>query len=193
MDSFEGVIAAILHRQGYWTMSSYKVELTKAEKRKIRRPSSPRWELDVVAYRGKDNAIMVVECKSFLDSPGVDCGAFNGSHVAAQKRYKLFFDRTLRNVVFHRLQQQLLSEGFCSANPKIQLCLAAGKIKGDEAFLRSCFDRNGWILIGPDYIRQQLKKLTDSGYENSVPAVVTKILLRPPKSMRKQSRVGSGD
>ena len=42
MDSFEEVIAAILQRKGYWTQTSVKVELTKAEKRKIGRDSSPR-------------------------------------------------------------------------------------------------------------------------------------------------------
>jgi hypothetical protein len=40
MDSFEQVIATLLQRQGYWTMTSLKVELTKAEKQKIGRPSS---------------------------------------------------------------------------------------------------------------------------------------------------------
>ena len=33
MDAFETVIASILQRQGYWTLTSVKVELTKAEKR----------------------------------------------------------------------------------------------------------------------------------------------------------------
>ena len=48
MDAFENVIASILQRRGYWTMTSVKVELTKAEKRAIGRPSAPRWELDIV-------------------------------------------------------------------------------------------------------------------------------------------------
>ena len=65
MDAFETVVAAILQRQGYWTLTSVKVGLTKEEKREIGRHSSPRWELDVVAYRGRDNSIKVVECKSF--------------------------------------------------------------------------------------------------------------------------------
>ena len=73
MDAFESVIAGILQRQGFWTLTNFKVELTKAEKRKIGRPSSPRWELDVVAYSGRDNELRIVECKSFLDSPGVQC------------------------------------------------------------------------------------------------------------------------
>lgn len=189
MDAFETVVSAILQRQGYWTLTSVKVELTKAEKREIGRHSSPRWELDVVAYRGSDNELKVVECKSFLDSPGVECGAFNGSNKDAEKRYKLFCENKLRKVVFHRLEQQLVSGGFCAKNPKIQLCLAAGKIRGDETWLQSHFEKKGWLLLGPKYIRTELEKLRDSGYENNVAAVVTKLLLRQAKSDRVEAGV----
>jgi hypothetical protein len=48
MDSFEHVIAAILQRRGYWTQTSLKVGLTAEEKKVVGRPSSPRWEIDVV-------------------------------------------------------------------------------------------------------------------------------------------------
>lgn len=113
VDSFEAVVAAILQRQGYWTQTSVKVDLTKEEKREIGRHSSPRWEIDVVAYRGKENELRVVECKSFLDSPGVECGAFDGSNKKAEKRYKLFCEDALRRVVFGRLEAQLVSSGFC--------------------------------------------------------------------------------
>jgi len=50
MNAFEALIALLLRRQGYWVQTSFKVKLTKAEKRRIGRPSSPRWELDLVAY-----------------------------------------------------------------------------------------------------------------------------------------------
>lgn len=178
MDSFEAVVAAILQRQGYWTMTSVKVELTKEEKREIGRHSSPRWELDVVAYSGRANEIRVVECKSYLDSPGVDFGAFDGSNKEAEGRFKLFCEDTLRKVVFRRLEAQLVSSGFCAEKPKITLCLAAGKIRGNEDALRSHFDTKGWILLGPSYIRQELTKLRDSAYENNVATIVTKLLLR---------------
>jgi hypothetical protein len=47
--AFEQVIAELLWRNGYWVQTSFKVELTKLEKIKIGRPSSPRWEIDIVA------------------------------------------------------------------------------------------------------------------------------------------------
>ena len=67
MDAFEQVVSEILWTEGYWVRTSVKVSLTKEEKRQIGRPSSPRWELDVVAYRGRDNILRVVECKNYLD------------------------------------------------------------------------------------------------------------------------------
>lgn len=189
MDAFENVVAAVLQRQGYWTLTSVKVELTKAEKRTIKRPSSPRWELDIVAYSGRDNELRVVECKSFLDSPGVECGAFDGTKPAKQKRYKLFCDEALRRVVLRRLRRQMVKAGFCTRRPKVRLCLAAGRIRGDEHGLRSHFERKGWVLYGPQYIRDELKKLSKAGYENSVAAIVTKILMPSTKVTGKKGIV----
>lgn len=184
MDAFETVVASILQRQGYWTLTSVKDELTKAEKREIGRHSSPRWELDIVAYRGRGNELLVVECKSFLDSPGVECAAFSGTNAAAAKRYKLFCDARLRRVVLRRLEEQLVAAGFCARNPTVKLCLAAGKIRGDEAWLRAHFDKQGWSLLGPEMIREELRTLRESGYENSVAAVVAKLLLREGRRMK---------
>jgi hypothetical protein len=67
MDSFETVIAMLLTRCGYWSITSYRVILTPEEKRKIGRPSNSRWELDLVAYKASKNEILAVECKSLLD------------------------------------------------------------------------------------------------------------------------------
>ena len=186
MDAFENVVASILQRLGYWTLISVKVELTKAEKRSIGRHSSPRWDLDIVAYRGRDNHVLVMECKSFLDSPGVELSAFNGKSPEAAKRYKLFSDTQLRRVVFRRLEKQLVNGGFCRKNPTIQLCLAAGRVHGNEAWLHSHFQRKGWELWGPGRIRDELRSLRDTGYENSVAAVVAKVLLREGKHPRRR-------
>jgi len=182
MDSFETVVAAILQRKGYWTQTSVKVDLTKAEKRRIGRHSSPRWELDVVAYNGRANELLVVECKSFLDSSGVGCDVFQRKTRKGAKRYKLFFEPKLRRVVLNRLRQQFVKAGFCASRPSVVLALAAGKVKGDEAWLEQHFARNGWRFYGPGMLRNQLAALQESKYENNVATVVTKILLRKGKS-----------
>ena len=45
---FRTVVGEIICLEGYWVRASVKVELTKEEKMAIGRPSSPRWELDIV-------------------------------------------------------------------------------------------------------------------------------------------------
>lgn len=86
MDAFENVVASILERKGYWTRTSVKVALTKEEKVEIGRPSSPRWELDVVGYKGGDNRLVVLECKSFLNSPGVLAKVFENGNEKGKRR-----------------------------------------------------------------------------------------------------------
>jgi hypothetical protein len=178
VDSFEAVVAAILQRKGYWTQTCVKVELTKEEKREIGRHSAPRWELDVVGYRGRTNELLIVECKSFLDSVGVKAATFEGRDLADQRRYKLFFEPTLRKVVLRRLSRQFVKAGYCAARPKVRLALAAGKINGDEDVLRRRLRRNRWELWGPRVLSGELRALKTAGYENSVATVVAKLLLR---------------
>lgn len=178
MDSFETVVAAILQRQGYWTQTSVKVDLTKAEKRAIGRPSCPRWELDIVGYRGASNELLVLECKSFLDSLGVQSATFDGRNPKDTKSYKLFFDNTLRRVVLNRLVRQFAKAGFCAPRPRVKLGLAAGKIKGEELWLEAYFTKKGWWFWGPSLIRRELEALRESGYEDSMASVVAKLLLR---------------
>jgi|SRR6266540_1575427 len=101
MDAFEQLVSEILWMDGYWVRTSVKVELTKEEKRLIGRPSSPRWELDIVAYNGRDNLLRVVECKSYLDSLGVQAKGFDAASDNSA-RYKLFNDPMLRDVVFEQ-------------------------------------------------------------------------------------------
>ena len=175
MDSFEQVVASILQRQGYWTQTSVKVELSKAEKVRIGRRSSPRWELDVVAYRGATNELLVVECKSYLDSRGVTRHGFGQDRASL----KLFNDAKLREVVFRRLTTQLEEEKAIRQGAKVQLCLVAGKIvKSDLEWLQSHFDANGWLLFGPAWISERLHLLAQGGYDNAVAAVTAKMLLR---------------
>src|SRR5947207_1589176 len=111
MDAFERVVVSLLEREGFWVRSSIKVELTKAEKVRIGRPSSPRWELDIIGYQPRNNELWVVECKSYLDSRGVQLCAFNGKNPAFAKRFKLFCEPLTRKVVFSRLEKQLVELG----------------------------------------------------------------------------------
>ncbi|MHC4442151.1 MAG: hypothetical protein ACYTF1_17305 [Planctomycetota bacterium] len=167
MDAFETLISTLLHHDGYWIKPSFKVDLTKEEKRKIGRASSPRWELDLVAYKGSSNEVLAVECKSFLDSTGV---IFRNRTFEPEKRYKLFTDNVLRKVVLNRLAKQLQTSGSCAPSPRVILCLAAGKIakKSDRNGMLQHFESKGWKLLDTDWVRERLNSASQSGYENDV-------------------------
>lgn len=180
MDAFEQVVSEILWMNGYWVRTSVKVDLTKEEKRLIGRPSSPRWELDIVAHSGCDNLLRVVECKSYLDSRGVALRAFDGTDEKLAERFKLFRDEHLQSIVFNRLCQQLVACGACAPNPSIKLTLACGRIASDadRAGLQKHFAAKGWELWDEKWLREQLQTMSERGYENQTSAVVAKLLLR---------------
>ncbi|MCA6101957.1 hypothetical protein [Bradyrhizobium australafricanum] len=191
MDAFEQVVAEILWIEGYWVRTSVRVELTKEEKKKIGRPSSPRWELDIVAYNSRDNLLQVVECKSYLDSPGVQAIDFHLDSKTAS-RYKLFNDATLRETVFSRLTHQLSSSGLCRPNPKVELCLACGKINDrSRSAVRARFEAEGWHLWDENWLKSRLRLMSKMGYENQVSAVVSKLLLRGALSEQLPSELAS--
>jgi hypothetical protein len=177
MDAFESLVGMLLRRHGYWTAGSVKVVLTSDLKASIGRPSSPRWEVDLVAYKAATNELLAVECKSYLDSTGVGFrrGAFD-----PPERYKLFTDANLRSVILEALKSQMQAKGMCRPDATVTLCLAAGKIAGgtDRNALQQHFDANGWKLIDDYLIRDMLCETVDDGYENDVALVVTKILRR---------------
>ena len=128
MQAFETLVSELLSNEGYWVRKSFKVVLTKAEKRSIGRPSSPRWELDVIAYSGAQNEILAIECKSFLDSPGVKFADLDIEFEEASKsRYKLFTEPTTRDVVLKCLARQLTEDGYCPSDAKVRLAMAVGK------------------------------------------------------------------
>lgn len=180
MDAFEQLVSEILWHEGYWVRTSVKVELTKEEKRAIDRPSSPRWELDIVAYSGRENSLRVIECKSYLDSRGVAIGGFVNPKPNTASRYKLFNEPELRRVVFNRLCRQFVDSGACRESPTVRLGLACGKITSDadRHALRAHFEAEGWDLYDETWLRVRLARMAEGGYENQVSAVVAKLLLR---------------
>ena len=180
MDAFEQLVSEILWMEGYWVRTSVKVELTKEEKKAIGRTSSPRWELDIVAYSGLNNLLYIVECKSYLDSRGVALRAFDGTDEQSAKKFKLFSEDNLRNVVFARLRKQLAASGACQPDPVVKLCLACGRIAtdADRQGLHRHFEEKGWELWDEPWLRERLRIMSERGYENQVSAVVAKLLLR---------------
>lgn len=170
----------LLRRDGYWTATSVKVDLTKEEKRLIGKASSPRWEIDVVAYKGSVNEILAVECKSFLDSIGVK---FCNGQFDPETTYKLFCNEMLRDTVLNRLKLQLSESGACAKNPRAQLCMAVGHIasRTDRIELKRYFEMHGWRLFDEAWINEKLHDAADTSFENDIAHVVAKLLLRRRK------------
>ena len=80
MDAFKQIIGQLLVEEKYWVRHSVKIDLTPEEKRSINKPSTPRPEIDIVAYDITKDTIFLLEVKSYIDSPGVVC-----EHVAIQQ------------------------------------------------------------------------------------------------------------
>lgn len=184
MDAFESVIAMLLRNgaddgaEKYWTITGFKINLTKEEKRAIGRATTPRWEIDVVAYNAEKNEVLAVECKSFLNSGGV---MFCNGNFKAPRRYKLFTEEKVRKTVLDALEKQLVKSGLCRKNPNVRLCLAVGKFGGKcdrlglEEFLRC--NVNGYLL-DEDWIGNRIRALPESRYENEVAHVAVKLYQR---------------
>ena len=180
MQAFEQLVADLLWREGYWATTAYKVNLTPEEKRAIGRPTTPRWEIDVVAYNVLTNEIFALECKSYLDSTGVRMAAFSSKHEKLASRYKLFNEEETRKVVLKRLAAQMVSEGRCMKRPKVRLGLVVGKFssQAEARSVAALFRKRRWMLRGPDWLQDHLKKLSESRYEDNMAAAVAKVLLR---------------
>lgn len=176
MDAFEQVIAEIFWKEGYWVQTSVKVNLSKEQKRQLENPSMPRPEIDVLAYNSRDNILKAIECKSFLDSRGVQAAELNGNKKS--NRYKLFRNEALKNVVLESLKEQLIARGACSPDVRVVLCLACGKVasENDRVELRSICLSLGWELFDDEWIGRKVRSMADVGYENQVSTVVAKLL-----------------
>src|SRR4051794_16916277 len=180
MDAFEQIAARLFEVQGYWTRIGYAVELTKAQKVAVGQPSLPRPQLDVIAYKPTTNELLVIECKSYLDSPGVRHAGFHGNENAKKDVYKLFNRARLRDVVLPCLVAQLRREGLINGpDPIVKLVLVAGKVYSkDEPKLRSLFEERGWTFVSPAEVAAGLRAFAERRYENDVVTFVTKMIER---------------
>jgi Holliday junction resolvase-like predicted endonuclease len=181
MNAFEELIASLLEREGWWVRAGYKVSLTKELKVLAGRPSMPRPEIDLLAYKAAQNELWVVECKSYLDSYGVHFSALVQPDKA--NRFKLFTDPVLRDIVVDQLVSELTQEQMCLPNPTVRLCLAAGKVKTEEDRhkIRDYFTSREWLFLDDRWIRAALHSTAKGGYEDSIAPLVAKLLLRASK------------
>ena len=180
MDAFEEIVASMLRKQGFWAQSGYKVEISKADKVALGKPSLPQPEIDIIAYSPKDNLLKWVECKSYLDSRGVTYSGLSGKDKRTATRYRAFTDSNYRKIVSKVLVKQLVTEGLTLPRPKVRYCLVAGRIatESDREKLHQHFKTNGWILYDERWLASRLDELSEIGYEDDVAVIVATLARR---------------
>ena len=182
MDAFEQLAADIFWNEGYWVRTSVKVDLTREEKIRIGKHSTPRWEIDLVTYRATTNELLALECKSYLDSGGVHAAHFTPNHKLAG-RYKLFHNDVLRDTVLARLRLQFVERALCPANVTVRLGMVYGHATpSNAAQLKLKFEEADWALYDADWLFGHLEQMAGASYENSTAAVVVKLLLRSQRT-----------
>jgi hypothetical protein len=136
-----------------------------------------------LAYKAKENLLLWVECKSYLDSRGVKIEALTGVDERNKERYKVFTWPDYREKVTKALVEQLENEGRVISRPVIQYCLVTGKIatETDRKKLHEHFQDRGWILYDENWVRQKLELLANKGYEDDIAVQVAKLFSRVRK------------
>ncbi|MCQ9076721.1 hypothetical protein [Vibrio harveyi] len=179
MDYFESILKTLLETEGYWVKQSFKVNVTKHEKRDIGKPSIPRPEIDLIAYSPKENRVIVMEVKSYIDSSGVRLDDLTVETEIPEGRYKLFTCSNYRKIVFNRLKLDLVQLGLCNEDTTFVLALAAGNVyRSQSTEIKQLFDHKSWVFWSPELIKDKVIKLSSSGYENDPVIITTKILMR---------------
>jgi len=182
MNAFEDIVKQYLETEGYWVRHSVKLEISPTDKKTIGLPTMPRPEIDLVALNVKENELLLVEVKSFLDSYGVyfgdsEIGVFPPESWAA-KRYRLFANSTFREVVTKKLKEEFLGKGLINEKTKINYALAVGKFySSSEPDTKVFFSERGWKLFTPKMIKDKIRELAKRGYEDNLATITAKLIL----------------
>jgi hypothetical protein len=135
----------------------------------------------VIAYKPSTNEILVIACKSYLDSPGVMLAGFMGKKIATKDVYKLFNRARLREGSARNADRATPSR-----RPACPLrARGARSVVANGWSTRKMSPKCGRSLQrkdGPSSDRAKvafgLRAFADRGYENDVVTFVTKILER---------------
>lgn len=180
MNASECLLAELMEVDGWAAFPGYRVDITKAEKRKIGQPTLSMPEIDVVGL--KHGRVVWVESKTYMDSRGVQAKTLADGY-SGPGRVRVFNDRTYRDVVTKALLRQLSANGTIGRSaPVVEYWFAAWKFSNSrsEDDARAMFDKQGWTLLDPPWFLRQLDALANTSYRDSTAALVAKLLLRNP-------------
>lgn len=179
MNPFENVVAKLLEQSGYWVRQNYRVNLSVPDKIALGSKNMPRPEIDVLAWSARDEELLIIECKSYLDSAGVGLWAFDQS----SRAIRLFADSTYRALITKRLLAQMKQEKLLPGKkPKVTYGLVCGQmVEKEKSEVEALFKKNHWWLWTPDDVRRNLARLGKVPYENDLVTMMVKLLLRQAK------------
>jgi len=183
MNAFEQIVSDIMQRKDYWTKICFKIPLDKKEKVSIGTSTMPAIEIDVLAYNPSKNELIWIECKSYLDSPGVRYeDLLPGGKDAS--RYKIFTDKNRRDIATNALKRQVTHLGLSNPNPVVKHWLVAGKIfPKNQDKLKKLFNDQGWVLKTNQWLVEELKILSKTkGYDDNVGSTIAKLIFRNPQN-----------
>lgn len=179
MDYFESICKMLLEDHGYWVKQSYKVDLSKEEKKQLGKPSLPRPEIDLLALNVKKNELLIIEVKSYFDSKGVRLKDLQNIQSYPQGKFNLFTCEPYRKIIEARVKKKLFDDGLIPEDISIKLGLIFGKVvASDGEKIKKLCNERGWFYWAPDEIRNKVEGLVSKGYENEPCIITTKILRR---------------
>ncbi|MBL0121660.1 MAG: hypothetical protein IPP88_02670 [Betaproteobacteria bacterium] len=177
-DHFENLIRTLLEADGYWVVQSFKVNVSKQEKRQIGKHTIPRPEIDLLALDFSKNEIIAFEAKSFLDSSGTRASALLATQEIPEGKYKLFTCENYRNIVLGRLKQDLQARAMANSRTTVRLGLVIGNVYARDVIpIRQHAKRQGWVYWSPRLLKRKLRAQA-ARHENDSVIIATKVLLR---------------
>jgi hypothetical protein len=162
MEKFENTVSTLLEAEGFWVRRAFKVNVTLEEKRQVGKQSSPRPEIDMLAFHLGRNEVLALDVKAFLDSPGVKLAHLLEEHEVPAGRHKLFTSERYRTIVLARLLQDLIAAGMANAQTQVRLGMVVGKVnQGQSEAIRELIEAKGWLFWSPDDIKQKVVARTE--------------------------------
>ncbi|MEM6644110.1 MAG: hypothetical protein AAF616_14105 [Bacteroidota bacterium] len=182
MNSFEEVSKHLLEIDGYWVKASVRVDISPEDKKRLEKPSMPRPEIDLVAFKPLENTLFLIECKSYFDSAGVVYENLYTRNLE-KDRYKILTWGEYQKVVSETLKLDFVDHGLINSSTKIGFGLIAGKIKnGDEESIRKLAKERDWKFWGPNELYKLAKKMSRDGYADNPYHILAKIIFRHKSS-----------
>lgn len=181
MDQFERLVATLLEADGYWVRQSHRIKLTSEEKAEIEsHHTSPRVEIDLIAYKPATNDLQIIEVKSFHDSDsGVTCSDIDGTNSNSDKKYPLVRNPARRELTQRLVLRDLQDQGLVTSTAVPSYCLVLGKASpGESNKIRNYLLSIMWRYWGPEDIKARLQKLAKTGYRDDLVYFTAKSLLR---------------